>query len=188
MAWVGLSSPYLQCNVCWNYFAEPVDLFPEIPVTYSDDQRPLDSADTTLHSQSMAYSVVFQENSGFDIDFDFDEFDFTNMDDFDLGNMDAIDYEKAFMEAALSVGMDKNGTDSFPMDSSPLVLPPYTSSYHLHHVLLSCTTQNLDQLPGNNERKFHWFMAPVSFRVPVNNFSFSLANASFFVSFLSLAT
>ena len=23
-----------------------------------------------------------------------------------------------------------------------------TSSYHLHHVLLSCTTQNLDQLPG----------------------------------------
>ena len=63
-----------------------------------------------------------------------------------------------------------------------------TSSYHLHHVLLSCTTQNLDQLLGKNERKFHWFMAPVSFRVPVNNFSFSLANASFFVSFLSLAT
>ena len=30
-----------------------------------------------------------------------------------------------------------------------------TGSYHLHHVLLSCTTQNLDQLPGNNERKFH---------------------------------
>ena len=30
-----------------------------------------------------------------------------------------------------------------------------TSSYHLHHVLLSCTTQNLDQLPGKNERKFH---------------------------------
>ena len=98
-----------------------------MPVTYSDDQRPLDSADTTLHSQSMAYSVAFQENSGFDIDFDFDEFDFTNMDDFDLGNMDAIDYEKAFMEAALSVGMDKNRTDSFPMDSSPLVLPPYPS-------------------------------------------------------------
>ena len=23
-----------------------------------------------------------------------------------------------------------------------------TGSYHLHHVLLSCTTQNLDQLPG----------------------------------------
>ena len=30
-----------------------------------------------------------------------------------------------------------------------------TGSYHLHHVLLSCTTQNLDQLPGKNERKFH---------------------------------
>ena len=63
-----------------------------------------------------------------------------------------------------------------------------TGSYHLHHALLSCTTQNLDQLPGMNEMNFHSFMAPVSFRVPVNNFSFFLANASFFVSFLSLAT
>ena len=64
----------------------------------------------------------------------------------------------------------------------------WTGSYHLHHVLLSCTTQNLDQLPRMNEMNFPSFMAPVSFQVPVNKFSFSLANASFFVSFLSLAT
>ena len=38
-----------------------------------------------------------------------------------------------------------------------------TGSYHLHHVLLSCTTQNLDQLPGMNEMNFHSFMGPVSF-------------------------
>ena len=110
---------------------------PVMPVTYSDDQRPLDSADTTLHSQSMAYSMAFQENSGFDIDFDFDGFDFTNMDDFDFGNMDAIDYEKALMEAALSVGMDKNRTDSFPMDSSPLVLPPYPSQPDDNNAVMS---------------------------------------------------
>ena len=33
-----------------------------------------------------------------------------------------------------------------------------TSSYHLHHVLLSSTTENLDQLPGKNETNFHSFM------------------------------
>jgi len=98
-----------------------------MPVTYSDDYRPLDSADTTLHSQSMTYSMAFQENSGFDINLDFDGFNFTNMDYFDFGNMDAINYEQAFMEAALSVGMDKNGTDSFQLDGSLLVFPPYPS-------------------------------------------------------------
>ena len=102
-----------------------------MPVTYSDDRRALDSADTTLHSQSMAYSMAFQENSGFDIDFDFDGFDFTNMDDFDFGNMDAIDYEKAFMEAALSVGMDKTGPIVFqwtvPHSFCLLILPSLTT-------------------------------------------------------------
>jgi len=106
-----------------------------VPVTYSNGHHPFDSADTTLHSQSTAYSVAFQENSGFDVNFDFDGFDFTHMDYFDLGNTDTnslefnnlnvdttFNYEQAFMEAALSVGMDKNRTDS---DSSPLVLPPY---------------------------------------------------------------
>ncbi|KIJ93662.1 hypothetical protein K443DRAFT_134976 [Laccaria amethystina LaAM-08-1] len=112
-----------------------VDLFADMPVTYSNDHHPFDSADTTLHSQSPAYSVAFQENSGFDVNFNFDGFNFTPMDYFDLGNADTnslefnnlnvnttFNYEQAFMEAALSVGMDKNRTDS---DSSPLVLSPY---------------------------------------------------------------
>ena len=108
-----------------------------MPVTYNDDQHPLDIADTTLHSQSMAYSMAFQENSGFDVNFDFDGFNFTNMDYFDLGNTDAIDYEKAFMEAALSVGMDENRTDGFPLDSSPLVWPPYPSQPDDNNTVMS---------------------------------------------------
>ena len=43
-----------------------------------------------------------------------------------------------------------------------------TGSYHLHHVLLSRATENLDQLPGKNETNFYSFMVSVSFQVSVN--------------------
>ena len=111
-----------------------VGLFPDMPVDYDHGHPPIDSPNITFPAQSMANSTEF----GFD--FDFNEFDFTNMDNFDFENMDVdalgldsldvsttIDYEHAFMEAALSIAVQENRSDYFQADSSQLVLPPYPS-------------------------------------------------------------
>ena len=112
-----------------------------MPVVYDHSHPPtVDSPNTTFTTQSMANSTELGLDFGSGFDFDFNEFNFTNLDDFDLENMDVdalgledldisatIDYEQAFMEAALSIGMQENRSDYFQADSSQLVLPPYPS-------------------------------------------------------------
>jgi hypothetical protein len=117
----------------------PVGLFPDMPVDYDhhDGNHPIDSANATFSSHSMANSMDSEFASGFNFgsnEFDFantdTNFDFEKMDSLGLGNPDAgatFNYEQAFMEAAISIGVQENKLNNFQAGSSQLVLALYPS-------------------------------------------------------------
>lgn len=127
----------------------PVGLLPDIPVDYNPGHHPIDShgENAIFTSQSTANSMEFGFDlgsaSGFDLDFENMDVD-TSGPGFGSTYLDVsavtFDYEKAFMQAALSIGIQENRSDSdnFQADSdtgsSQLVLPPssYPSESHLN--------------------------------------------------------
>ena len=104
----------------------------QLPVSYDHGNHPVDGANATFPSHSAANTM----NSGFTtggsgFNFGSNEFDFKNMDtgDFDFENVDSLglgnlgasttfNYERAFMEAAISIG----GQENVQAGSSQLVL------------------------------------------------------------------
>ena len=124
-----------------------------MPVDYDHGDPPINSPNTTFPTQSMGNSTEFGFDFGSDFNFDFNEFDFDNF-DFEnmdvnalgLGNLDVsttIDYEQAFMEASLSIGVQENRFDYFQADSSQLVLPPYPSHPNVDTMLSIGTSGGL---------------------------------------------
>ena len=109
-----------------------------MPVDYDHGNHSIDGANATFPSHSAATNSM---DSGFasGLNFGSNEFDFKNMDtDLDLENIDSLglgtnldasttfNYEQAFMEAAISIGVQENKLDDFQAGSgseSQLVLP-----------------------------------------------------------------
>ena len=102
----------------------------QLPVSYDHGNHPVDGANATFPSHSAANRDSMDSGfaSGFNFgsnEFDFKnmntDFDFKNMDSLGRGNLDAsatFNYEQAFMEAAISIGVQ----DNFQAGNSQLVL------------------------------------------------------------------